>query len=79
MARTVLSPEYLRNWLNDQLKKHDQCGDCDFGGITMLQGTDHEGCNWSDPALRCHGQPADICAPVPGKVLADARAKFNIK
>jgi hypothetical protein len=79
MARTLVNSEDLRAWLNAELRKSDECGQCDFGGIMMLQGTDAQGCNWSEPTLRCHGQPADVCRPAAQQVLTAARERFNVK
>ena len=78
MPRTVVSEQDLRNWLDTQIKKHEECADCHFGGIIRLRGSDDTGCNWSEPVLTCSGQPAKICVPIAAQVLAEARQKFNL-
>ena len=79
MSRKLVSEEELRGSLDAQLKKHEECTDCHFGGIKRARGTDDTGCNWSDPVLSCRGQPADICAPIARRVIDEARAKFNLE
>ena len=78
MARQIVSEEELRNWMDAEIKKHDVCADCHFGGIMELQGTDATGCNWSEPMLSCSGQPTAICVPVARRVIAEARKRFNL-
>ena len=78
MPRTVVSEQELRQWLDAQIHKHEECVDCHFGGIMRLRGTDDTGCNWSDPVLTCSGQPVNICVPIAAKVLAEARQQFNL-
>ena len=78
MARTVVSENELRKWLDAQIQKHEECAGCHFGGIMRLRRTDDTGCNWSDPVLTCSGQPARICVPIAAQVLAEARQKFNL-
>ncbi len=78
MSRTLVSEQELRNWLDVQIQKHEECADCRFGGIMRLRGTDDSGCNWSEPMLICSGQPAKICVPIGARVLAEACEKFNL-
>ncbi len=61
-----------------ELKKHDLCEECRFGGILRLQGFDEAGCNWSDPMLSCSGQPTAICVPAARQVIAEARKRINL-
>lgn len=78
MARTLVSSDKLRAWLNSELKKHDECADCEFGGVTPYRRPDEDGCNWSEPILRCSGQPTVVCSTAGREVLAQARARFNV-
>jgi|GEM_PF-391667 len=78
MPRTLVSEPELREWLDSQIQKHEECADCRFGGIMRLRGADDAGCNWSEPVLRCSGQPARLCVPIAIRVLTEARDKFNL-
>lgn len=77
MQRTLIGAGALRAWLNTELKMLDKCANCEFDEIMLIQSVDDSGCNWSDPWLRCSGQPAAICGPLAQKVVADARARFQ--
>jgi hypothetical protein len=78
MPRDVVSKEKLREWMNAQIQKHEECIECHFGGIMQLQSTDDAGCNWSEPILSCSGQSTAICLPIAQEVVSRARAKFNV-
>lgn len=79
MARVSVSQDQLLNWINAELSKHEECGDCRVTSIIRLKGEDEDGCNWSSVNLRCSGVPADICYPVANQVIAEAKMKFNAK
>jgi hypothetical protein len=79
MQRTLVSPDELRDLLNAELRKYEECAACQFRGIMRLQGTDETGCNWSEPMLRSSGQPYQVCLPTAQKVIAAAREKYNLK
>lgn len=79
MSRQLVSEKELRAWLDTGIQKQEECADCLFGVIMALRGTDDTGCNWSEPVLACSGQPTDICLPIARRVIAEARAQFNLK
>lgn len=79
MSRTAVSQQELLQWLNTELAKHEECNDCRITSVKALRETDAEGCNWSLANLQCSGVPTVHCQRVANQVIAQARAKFNIK
>ena len=80
MARTIITKEELQKWITAEIRKYDGCGECSAGGIVALYEPDKSGCNWSDQiVLNMTGVPPEIFRPAAGKVIAEARSKFNIK
>ena len=79
MSRELVSEDWLRQHLNFELHKHEECAACEIGGIMRLRGTDETGCNWSPPRLRSSGQPSVVCLPIAERVVCEAMMKFNLK
>ena len=77
--RQLVSEERLRDYLNTEIHKHEECAPCQIGGITRLRGTDESGCDWSPPRLRFSGQPSEVCLPIADRVVVEAMKKFNLK
>lgn len=79
MSRQFVDEDWLRNYLNTEIHRYEECAPCQFGGIMRLRGTDGSGCNWSSPCLRSSGQPSEVCLPFAQRVVAEAMKKFNLK
>lgn len=79
ISRQLVEEEWLRNYLNTEIHRYEECASCQFGGIMRLQETDESGCNWSPPHLRSSGQPSEVCLPIAQLVATEAMQKFNIK
>ena len=80
-TRETVSREHLLRILNEQLSKHDVCGDCQFmGPIYRLREPDENGCNWSeDTTLRLGGSSLSLaCARAIVRVMDEARQSYNI-
>jgi hypothetical protein len=78
--RKNLTREELLAWINAEIQKVQGCKQCfSDGPIGLLQKPDQEGCNWSDQiVVNYTGVPDEIFRPVVERVLARARAKFNV-
>ena len=79
MNRQLVDEEWLCNYLNTEILKHEECVDCNFSGIMMLRGTDESGCNWSFPYVSCSGKLSEVCSPIAQRVVAEAMKRFNLK
>ena len=79
MKRNVVSENELISLLNVELRKYDECKDCQFDSILKLRVPDKKGCNWSSAYLRCSGVAPDECKPFVSEILSEAKAKYNIK
>lgn len=79
MSQKLVTEAELVTHLNEEITKHEECADCRFEHVMQLRKLDPQGCNWSEPNLRCSGQPASICLPIARQVVHAARARFNLK
>ncbi len=79
MTRQFVDEESLREYLNTEIQRHEECAPCQIHGIVRLRGTDESGCNWSHAYLRSSGQPSEVCLPIAQRVVAEAMEKFNLK
>jgi hypothetical protein len=75
---TVVSKHSLLERLNSELRKHDVCDGCRFTGIVSLRENDSNGCNWS-ANLECGETPGSICGARADKIVAQAKAFFNLR
>ncbi len=79
MVRRIISTKELQVWLTAEIKKHEGCHDCHFGGITSLRTPDEAGCNWADRiVIRATGVPPEIYEPAVAIVMTKARSQFNV-
>ena len=76
-TRKKVSEEELLTILNEELLKHAELKKCSFISIHRSK-PDKTGCNWS-VKLRSSGAPHYISAPVTGKIMTDARKKYNLE
>lgn len=80
MARTLVTSENLAEWMTAELRKVEDCGDCGVGDVNRLQQPDADGCNWSDSlTVRSGGVPLEYFRPHLEKIVARARAEFNLE
>lgn len=80
MARKLLSRNELAAWLTAAIQKFEDCKEVKIGGVMPLQEPDDEGVNWSDQiVVTTGGTPSDIYFNPLQKVMAEARARFNLK
>lgn len=80
MTKTLVSQEQLSAWMTSELQKVEECRDCQIRGVVPLQSPDEDGCNWSDSlTVSSGGIPSEILAPYVRKIVAEARAKFNLE
>lgn len=85
MTRTLVSREELEARLAAELRK-DPAFDFELadeqpvGGITRLYAPDETGSNWSNTvSLGGYGYVTQVHTPIALRVLAEARAKFNVR
>jgi hypothetical protein len=78
MSRQLVSSEELVNILNRELLGHDTCQDCSFSAGMKLSAERADGCNWSDPHLRCSGVRADTCLQAANHVVQEAQRRYNL-
>ena len=76
-VREDVSEEELLAILNEELSRHAELRKCSFISIQRTK-PDKSGCNWS-AAVRSSGAPHYISAPVTGKIVSEARKKYNVK
>ena len=76
-VREEVSEDELLTILNEELSKHAELRKCSFISIQRTE-PDKTGCNWS-AAVRSSGAPHYISAPVTGKIVSEARKKYNVK
>lgn len=76
-TREEVSEDDLLNILNEELLKHAELKKCSFISIHCSE-PDKTGCNWS-AKVRNSGAPHYISAPVTGKIMAEARKRYNVK
>jgi len=75
--REEVSEDELLTILNEELLKHAALKKCGFISIQRSE-PDKTGCNWS-AGIRSSGAPHYISAPVTGKIVSEARKKYNVK
>ncbi len=76
-TREEVSEDELLTILNEELSKHAELRKCSFVSIQRSE-PDKKGCNWS-AGVRSSGVPHYISAPITGKIMAEARKKYNVK
>ncbi len=76
-TREQVTEEELLTILNEELSKHAGLKKCSFISVHRSK-PDRTGCNWS-VELRSSGAPHYISAPVTGRIMTDARKKYNLK
>jgi len=76
-VREEVSEDELLTILNEELSKHAELRKCSFISIQRTE-PDKTGCNWS-AAVRSSGARHYISAPVTGKIVSEARKKYNVK
>ncbi len=80
MARAVVDSTELQRIMTAALQAMEKdYKDCQFSGITKLQKPDENGCNWSEPKIRCSGIPGAVCKAAAAIVTKDFQARYNIK
>lgn len=79
MKRTLVTKKDLLNWMNSQLAKHEECTDCRFDAVKLLEEEDEYGCNWYEANLNCSGVPTRVCEPIAQRIVAQAKEQFNVK
>ena len=80
MARQVITPRELAAWMTEQIRQYEGCEEVEVGEPMELREPDEAGCNWSDSmVLRATGVPKELLNPAFGRVLAEARKRFNVE
>ena len=79
MARKEVTEQELIAIINNELAKREECTGCRVRGIMALQQPDGDGCNWSEPIVSCSGVPASVCLATANQLVAQTRARFNLK
>jgi hypothetical protein len=81
MTRKILGREELESWLTAELRKFEECEDCEVVHVIRLRIPDKAGCNWSRTVTirGCTEVAREILRPAFEKVMAKARSKFNLK
>lgn len=81
MSRTLKTEAELRQWIADQLRQHDACEGIGELQLTFnrlkVQSPDDR--NWSEGNLRDAADWSGDCKRYLHKVLANAKAKFNLQ
>jgi hypothetical protein len=75
--RQDVTEDELLDLLNSELYKHAALKKCSFISIQRLE-PDGTGCNWS-AEVRSKGVPHHVSAPITGKIVAEAKTKYNLK
>jgi hypothetical protein len=79
MERTQVTENELLVYLNKELEKAGHQEQCHFDYIIRLKLDDRTGCNWAYANMKCSGAPGNACPPYAEKIVAEARARFNLK
>ncbi|NBS15817.1 MAG: hypothetical protein EBT06_03955 [Gammaproteobacteria bacterium] len=80
MSREIVSAEYLNEWLTRNLRDIQDCDNCTISGVKKLQGTDEDGCNWSDTVmLNSAGSNEPYVRHKALDVVFQARRLFNLE
>ena len=77
--RRVMAAAQLRDWLTAEIRTHKGCEKLEVLGISRLESSDPDGCNWSyslvvDPG----GAAAPVYALACAQAVGRARAIFNL-
>lgn len=80
MNRSIVTAQELTNWMTNELRKQEDCQQCEIKGIVPLQLPDQDGCNWSESVtLNNGGLPTEIVKPHALRIISEARRRFNIR
>ncbi|MDR9501841.1 MAG: hypothetical protein RI601_08615 [Desulfurivibrionaceae bacterium] len=79
MERKAVTENELLAFLNKELEKTGDHEDCHFDYIIRLKVDDRTGCNWAYANMKCAGASEKSCPPSAEKIVAAARARFNVK
>ncbi len=79
MERKLVTENELLVFLNSELKKAGHPEDCHFDYLVRLKLDDRTGCNWAYANMKCDGIPENACPPHAEKIVAEARAQFNLR
>ncbi len=79
MERTLVTESELLAFLNKELEKAGHHEQCLFDYIIRLRVDDRTGCNWAYADMKCSGASEKSCPPYAEKIVAEARARFNLK
>ena len=80
VTRVVVDSTELQRVMTAALHEMgDDYKDCQFSGITKLQKPDVNGCNWSEPKIRCSGIPGAVREAAATIVTKDFQARYNIE
>ncbi|MGY4828203.1 hypothetical protein ACVNIS_06475 [Sphaerotilaceae bacterium SBD11-9] len=80
MARKLVTREELATWMTAKLQQVEDCEGCSIGEVNLLKSPDADGCNWSDSlTLNTGGVSVEYMHPHLAKILAEARATFNVQ
>ncbi len=79
MERTLVTENELLAYLNNELEKAGHSEQCIFDYISRLKIDDRTGCNWAYADMKCQGASENACPPFAEKIVAEARAQFNLK
>ena len=80
MERKPVTEAELLSYLNNELHKNGHHENCHFDYLIRLKVDDRTGCNWAYANFTCTGEEGDkICPTDSEKIVAKARARFNLK
>jgi hypothetical protein len=81
IVRKTVSKNGLLSILNSELSDYEECENCYFVDILVLDKEDEDGCNWigANVELICGGETSEQCRPFVSKVLSDVGKQYNIK
>ena len=77
ITRQEVGEEELLNILNSELARHAVLSKCRFVSLKRSK-PDGSGCNWS-AVIKSGGVPHHVSAPITGKIMTEARRKYNLK
>lgn len=79
MERKEVSEDELLVLLNEELAKHSDMNKVSFTSIERSSKPDSTGCNWPRAQVRSSGVPHYLSAPITGRIVSEARKKYNVK
>lgn len=79
MERRLVTESELLAFLNKELEKDGGHEQCHFDYIIRLKIDDRTGCNWAYANMKCGSATEGTCPPYAEKIVAEARARFNLK